>query len=133
MNAMSEQTVFDETAVNTQHFPNAPQAFFHAWKHGVQLAGNDLFVNAAFEKGYQALKKTTNDFTTVTTASVEAAVVAVPIAFIVFRSILGFTPPEWAYVTTERTSVRIDQGAARTIDRNIRLRPLTSRSLGGQR
>jgi len=85
---------------------------------------------ATFEKGYQALKKTTNDFTTVTTASVEAAVVAAPIAFIVFRAILGFTPPEWAYVTTERTGVRVDQGAARTMDRNIRLKPLIPRSLG---
>jgi len=85
---------------------------------------------ATFEKGYQALKKTTNDFTTVNTASVEAAVGAAPIAFIVFRSILGFTPPEWAYVTTERTGVRVDQGAARTMDRNIRLKPLTPRVLG---
>lgn len=85
---------------------------------------------ATFEKGYQALKKTTNDFTTVNTASVEAAVIAAPIAFIVFRSILGFTPPEWAYVTTERTGVRVDQGAARTMDRNIRLKPLTPRVLG---
>lgn len=85
---------------------------------------------ATFEKGYQALKRATNAFTTVTTASVEAAVVAAPIAFIVFRAILGFTPPEWAYVTTERTGVRVDQGAARTMDRNIRLKPLTPRAFG---
>jgi len=85
---------------------------------------------ATFEQGYQALKRTTNDFTDVTATSIEAAVVAAPIALIVFRSILGFTPPEWAYVTTERTGVRVDQGAARTIDRNIRLSPLTPRALG---
>lgn len=85
---------------------------------------------STFEKGYQALKRATNDFTTVTTASVEAAVVATPIAFIVFRAILGFTPPEWAYVATERTGVRVDQGAARTMDRNIRLKPLVPRALG---
>ena len=85
---------------------------------------------ATFEKGYQALKRGTNDFTNVTTASIEAAVVAAPIAFVVFRSILGFTPPEWAYVTTEKTGVRVDQGAARAMDRNIRLKPLTPRALG---
>lgn len=85
---------------------------------------------ATFEKGYQALKASTNDFTQVTAASIEAAVVAAPIAFIVFRSILGFTPPEWAYVTTERTDVRVDQGAARTLDRSIRLKPLVPRVLG---
>lgn len=90
-----------------------------------------------FETGYQALKRTTNDFTTVTVEAVEAAVIAAPVSFIVFRSILGFTPPEWAYVTTERTGVRVDQGAARTMDRAVRLRPLTPRifgaSLGDQR
>lgn len=85
---------------------------------------------ATFETGYQALKRTTNGFTNVTVESVEAAVIATPIAFIVFRAILGFTPPEWAYVTTERTGVNVNQGAARTMDRNIRLRPLTPRALG---
>lgn len=85
---------------------------------------------ATFERGYQALKRATNDFTNVSVANVEAAVVATPIAFVVFRSILGFTPPEWAYVTTERTGVRVDQGAARTLDRTIRLNPLAPRYLG---
>jgi hypothetical protein len=91
-----------------------------------------------FEAGYQALKRFTRDFASVTAEDVEAAVLAVPISFIVFRSILGFTPPEWAYVTTERTGIKVDQGAARTMDRNVRLRPLTPRSpwstsLGDQR
>lgn len=84
---------------------------------------------ATFEKGYQTLKKATNNFTNVTTASVESAVAEAPIAFIVLRSILGFTPPEWAYLTTERTDVPVGQGTARTMDRNIRLKPLTPRAL----
>lgn len=91
-----------------------------------------------FEAGYQALKRFTRDFADVSVEGVEGAVLAVPIAFVVFRSILGFTPPEWAYVTTERTGIRVDQGAARTMDRNVRLRPLTPRGtwtngLGDQR
>lgn len=85
---------------------------------------------ATFERGYQALKAATNDFTNVSAETIEGAVAAVPISFIVFRSILGFTPPEWAHVTTETTGVRVDQGAARTMDRNIRLKPLTPRALG---
>jgi hypothetical protein len=85
---------------------------------------------ATFEKGYQELKRATNDFTNVSTATVETAVAAVPIAFIVFRSILGFTPPEWAHITSETSGVRVDQGAARTMDRNIRLKPLTPRAPG---
>lgn len=97
----------------------------------LEMPRGDGFIDyTTFEKGYQALKRATNDFVNLTAASVEAAVITAPIAFIVFRAILGFTPPEWAYVTTERTGVRVDQGAARTIDRNIRLRPLTPRALG---
>lgn len=82
---------------------------------------------ATFEQGYQALKLATVDFTTFTQERVEAAVVTRPIAFIVFRSILGFTPPEWAYVTSELTGEVVDQGAARSMDRRVRLRPLEPR------
>ena len=95
----------------------------------LEMPKGDGFTNyPTFETGYQALKRFTNDFTSFTEENVEAAVIAVPISFIVFRSILGFTPPEWAYVTTERTSIKVDQGAARTMDRSIRLRPLVPRS-----
>src|SRR5690606_27558899 len=54
-----------------------------------------------FEKGYQRLKRSTDAFVNLTPETVLAAVREVPMAFIVFRCILGFTPPEWAYVTTE--------------------------------
>ncbi len=78
-----------------------------------------------FEKGYQTLKRHTDAFAKVTTETVLEAVREVPLAFIVFRCILGFSPPEWAYVTTEMTGVDVDQGAARSIDRRVRLSPLT--------
>lgn len=77
-----------------------------------------------FEKGYQTLKRHTDAFAKVTTKTVLSAVREAPIAFIVFRCILGFSPPEWAYVTTETTDVEVDQGAARSIDRRMRLEPL---------
>jgi hypothetical protein len=41
---------------------------------------------------------------------------------------LGFTPPEWAYVATQRTGVQVPQGAIRSIDRRIRMEPLTALS-----
>lgn len=78
-----------------------------------------------FEKGYQTLKRRTDAFANVTTDTILAAVREAPISFIVFRCILGFSPPEWAYVTTELTGVVVDQGAARAIDRRVRLKPLT--------
>lgn len=77
-----------------------------------------------FEKGYQALKRWTDSFEALTTENVLNAVQEIPIALIVFRCILGFSPPEWAYVTTEMTKITVDQGAARSIDRNFRMYPL---------
>jgi hypothetical protein len=37
---------------------------------------------------------------------------------------LGFTPPEWAYIATQRTGVEVNQGFVRTLDRGIRMAPL---------
>lgn len=76
-----------------------------------------------FESGYQILKKATAGFTRVTAENITPAVYSTPIAFIVLRTILGFTPSEWADVTTERTGVGVDQGAARTMDRKFRVAP----------
>lgn len=95
----------------------------------LEMPRGDGFIDyATFERGYQALKRSTNAFTVVSPATVEAAVTAVPIAFIVFRAILGFTPPEWAFVTTEMTGLTVDQGTARFIDRAIRLSPTSPKT-----
>ena len=86
--------------------------------------GEGFIEYRTFEKGYQALKRSTDAFSSVTADAVLSAVLEVPIAFIVLRCILGFSPPEWAYVTTDITGVAVDQGAARAIDRKIRFKPL---------
>jgi hypothetical protein len=80
----------------------------------------------AFEAGYQALKKATAGFTAMEPGAITAAIYATPIAFIVLRTILGFTPSEWADVTSERTGVAVDQGQARAMDRRIRVTPTTA-------
>ena len=49
MNPMSEQAIFDEIARNDLHFSKAPDAFFHAWKRGVELVGPGLFGNGTQE------------------------------------------------------------------------------------
>ena len=48
-----------------------------------------------------------------------------PIAIIVLRSMLGFTPPEWAYLASQRTGVEVTQGAVRSLDRKVRMSPAT--------
>jgi hypothetical protein len=111
--------------------PLVDEVFAELKSSFLEMPRGEGFIDyATFERGYQALKRATGDFETVTPVTVETAVAEAPISFIVFRTILGFTPPEWAYITTETTAVPVDQGAARSIDRNLRLKPLTPRPLG---
>jgi len=91
---------------------------------------------ATFETGYEALKRATQGFKRLDADKALAVVQATPIAFIVLRSMLGFTPPEWAYVTTQRTGVTVNQGAVRTLDRKARAEPegsLPNSGLTGER
>jgi hypothetical protein len=78
---------------------------------------------ATFERGYEALKLATDGFAHIDVEHVFPATAACPIALVVLRSILGFTPPEWAYVTAQRTGIKIDQGVVRALDRSVRLAP----------
>jgi hypothetical protein len=90
-----------------------------------------------FEGGYEALKRTTSDFRNLSSEPVIEIVCQVPVVFIVLRTMLGFTPPEWAYVAAQRSGVEIPQGSVRTLDRNIRMNPHTplrpNGGLGGAR
>ncbi|MBC7152823.1 MAG: hypothetical protein H5U22_25970 [Rhizobium sp.] len=76
-----------------------------------------------FEGGYEALKKTTKGFSDLDLESVVMLAFQTPITLIVLRSMLGFTPSEWAEAATEITDVVVTQSAARSIDRKIRLSP----------
>jgi hypothetical protein len=121
---------YNDPAVNFD--PLVDEVFGELQSSFIEMPRGEGFTDyATFERGYQELKRATNDFVNITAGTVEAAVLAIPISFVVFRAILGFTPPEWAHVTTERTGVRVDQGAARTLDRNMRLRPLAPRAALG--
>jgi hypothetical protein len=85
-----------------------------------------------FERGYQELKRVTSDFRNVEPAIILDAIHRVPVCFVVLRSMLGFTPPEWAYVTRQRSGVNVTQGAIRSLDRKIRINALIPlRATGG--
>ncbi len=82
---------------------------------------------AVFESGYEELKRATSGFRDLDPSAIVAAIHRVPVTFVVLRAILGFTPPEWAYVTRQRAGFEVSQGAIRALDRKIRmgaLRPL---------
>ncbi len=77
----------------------------------------------AFASGYEALKKATNGFGSFHRPAVLECVNPCPVVLIVLRAILGFTPPEWAYLASSRKGLDVPQGAARTLDREIRIHP----------
>lgn len=68
------------------------------------------------------LKKHTSAFAHLTVDTVMAALQENSLDFVVLRTILGMTPPEWAYLASTATNVKIDQGFARAFDGNCRAR-----------
>lgn len=92
--------------------------------------GEGFLDYATFSTGYEALKQTTSGFISLDSEVVFAAVLETPVILVVLRSILGFTPPEWAYLAASRKQVEIPQGAARSLDREVRMRPTRRLSPG---
>lgn len=74
-----------------------------------------------FERGYEALKAATAGFSQLDPDKVLSVTVSEPISMVVLRSMLGFTPSEWGYVTTQRTGVSVTQGFVRSLDRRVRM------------
>src|SRR5512138_1066020 len=70
-----------------------------------------------FEQGYEALKHVTKGFTLLDPEALLQKAFEAPVAILVLRTMLGFTPPEWAYVATLQTGVEVSQGFVRTLDR----------------
>lgn len=95
------------------------------------LPRGDGFVDyPVFESGYESLKQSTGGFQNIDAGLITEAAYQNPMIIIVLRTMLGFTPPEWAYLTTRRTGVEVTQGFVRTLDRNIRMSPLKPLSSG---
>jgi len=89
----------------------------------VMPKGDGFLDYSAFASAYEALKKATGGFAQFIPATVLPVVLANPVGLIVLRTILGFTPPEWAYLTSSRKGLEVPQNAARTLDRSIRSHP----------
>src|SRR5262245_21691506 len=58
-----------------------------------------------------------------TRRTVLPVIVQNPISLVVLRTVLGFTPPEWAYLTAQHRNSEVTQGFARTLDRKVRINP----------
>lgn len=84
-----------------------------------------------FERGYEALKAATAGFSVLDPDKVFSLMVSEPISIVVLRTMLGFTPPEWGYVTTQRTGVPVTQSFVRSLDRKVRMEPEKELSTNG--
>lgn len=91
--------------------------------------GQGFLEYPTFEEGYQQLKLGTKGFSDLTWTLVFNIVIDHPVALIVLRTMLGFTPPELAYLATQRTDEEVTQNYARSLDRAIRLDPKKKLSL----
>lgn len=84
-----------------------------------------------FERGYEALKSVTKGFSEFESAAVLSITLQEPISIVVLRTMLGFTPPEWGYVTSQRTGAVVTQGFVRSLDRKVRMAPETPINING--
>lgn len=85
--------------------------------------GAGFIAYPVFESAYEALKMATGGFSNLNPHAVAPVVLQHPIALIVLRAMLGFTPSEWAYLASRQEGIAISQGQARSLDRTIRLNP----------
>jgi hypothetical protein len=73
-----------------------------------------------FDHGYEALKRHTQGFAALDVAGIMDAIREDAVAFIVLRTMLGFTPPELAYVAARASTLAISQNFVRALDRRAR-------------
>jgi hypothetical protein len=102
----------------------------------VMPKGEGFVEYPVFERGYEALKAATAGFSQLDPDKVLSVTVSEPISMVVLRSMLGFTPSEWGYVTTQRTGVSVTQGFVRSLDRKVRMaskRELNTRGVTEER
>jgi hypothetical protein len=76
-----------------------------------------------FERGYETMKAATKGFSEFDPTKVLPVTLSEPISIVVLRTMLGLTPPEWGYLTTQRTGVSVSQGFVRSLDRRVRMSP----------
>lgn len=84
-----------------------------------------------FERGYEALKIATAGFSDLDPEKVFSITVSEPISIVVLRTMLGFTPPEWGYITSQRSGISVGQGFVRSLDRKVRIAPETKLNIKG--
>jgi len=88
--------------------------------------GPDFVEYGVFAEGYEAIKRETNTFRVLSPERLLPVVFEYPIALTVIRCILGLSPPEFAWLASERIGVEVTQTTIRGIERRTRTAPLTA-------
>lgn len=73
-----------------------------------------------FQKAYQVLRSRTNDFKEFSAENAVTAAEQDPLVLVILRTMLGFSPPEFAYMAELITGIKVDQSSARRIDKRAR-------------
>jgi hypothetical protein len=89
----------------------------------VMPKGDGFLAYPVFAAGYETLKKASDGFNRFECEAILSVALECPVVLIVLRTMLGFTPPEWAYIASSRKGLDVPQNAARTLDRSIRSKP----------
>jgi hypothetical protein len=114
-----------------EEFLNNPEPFVDAIFASLESdflilpKGNGFVEYTTFENGYELLKAATHNFSAFSPDNIYAVAVQNPIILVVLRTMMGFTPPEWAYLASHRTQISVSQNYARSLDRKIRMSPET--------
>lgn len=124
------EELFDEILKNSERYVDAVFSCLES-EFLVMPKGTGFVEYPLFERGYEALKTATRGFTDLEPAKVLSAVLREPISIVVLRTMLGFTPPEWGYVTSRRTGVNVTQGFIRSLDRKVRIYPESRLAVSG--
>jgi len=82
--------------------------------------GPNFVEYANFQTAYEVLKRETGSFENFTEEAVWAALKADAMSFVVLRTILGFSPPEWAELARSDLGADVPQNAARDLDSRSR-------------
>lgn len=119
------EATFEQIQANPESFVSV--VFSSLVSEFLLLPKGEGFVDyPTFEHGYEQLKQATSAFENITPDVILPVAVKTPISIIVLRAMLGFTPPEWAYLSTQRTGIEISQGFTRSLDRKVRMKPTTT-------
>jgi len=94
--------------------------------------GSGFIPYERFGEAYDVLFSKTEGFGDFSRERIWNAFIADNLVFVVIRTILGLSPPEWADLTLETTGVKVSQNQARTYDRAFREQSKTDFTLNAR-